>query len=150
VTTTFTPAPAHWSSQLRRSPACYRRSRTCFSSQSNTVRRLVVPFVSFTDSAAPARRRDSVMISELSFWRGFFSKLLGPSCASNRRSSNANRLCGRNSAGFRQICAIFQRDNLRRHFCSSLTCPATQSGLCRPCQLCSSQRKFGNTASCSA
>jgi len=28
----------------------------------------------------------------------------------------ANSLCGPNSAGFPQICAIFQRDNLRRHF----------------------------------
>src|SRR6266567_4651917 len=33
-----------------------------------------------------------------------------------RRSSNANSLQSQNSAGFRQICAIFQRDNLRRHF----------------------------------
>jgi hypothetical protein len=33
-----------------------------------------------------------------------------------RRSSNANCLCGQNSAGFPQICATFQRDNLRRHF----------------------------------
>src|SRR5205085_8627740 len=34
----------------------------------------------------------------------------------HRRSSNANSLQSQNSAGFRQICAIFQRDNLRRHF----------------------------------
>ena len=33
-----------------------------------------------------------------------------------RRSSNANSLQSQNSAGFPQICAIFQRDNLRRHF----------------------------------
>src|SRR5437588_3635149 len=33
----------------------------------------------------------------------------------HRRSSNANSLQSQNSAGFRQICAIFQRDNLRRH-----------------------------------
>jgi hypothetical protein len=33
-----------------------------------------------------------------------------------RRSSNANSLQGQNSAGFPQICAIFQGDNLRRHF----------------------------------
>src|SRR5205823_7235950 len=33
-----------------------------------------------------------------------------------RRSSNANSLQSRNSAGFPQIRAIFQRDNLRRHF----------------------------------
>src|SRR5262249_13539787 len=41
---------------------------------------------------------------------------LSPSCASHRRSSNANSLCRRNSAGLAEICAIFQRDNLRRHF----------------------------------
>jgi hypothetical protein len=34
----------------------------------------------------------------------------------HRRSSNANSLEGQNSAGFPQICAIFQGDNLRRHF----------------------------------
>src|SRR4029450_5134225 len=33
-----------------------------------------------------------------------------------RRSSNANSLQGQNSAGFPQICAIRQGDNLRRHF----------------------------------
>src|SRR5438552_11920012 len=33
-----------------------------------------------------------------------------------RRSSNANGLQSQNSAGFPQIYAIFQRDNLRRHF----------------------------------
>ena len=33
-----------------------------------------------------------------------------------RRSSNANSLQSQNSAGFLQICAIFQRDNLCRHF----------------------------------
>jgi hypothetical protein len=33
-----------------------------------------------------------------------------------RRSSNASGLQSQNSAGFPQICAIFQRDNLRRHF----------------------------------
>src|SRR5260370_39143896 len=32
-----------------------------------------------------------------------------------RRSSNANSLQRQNSAGFRQICSIFQRDNLLRH-----------------------------------
>src|SRR5262249_36921328 len=32
-----------------------------------------------------------------------------------RRSSNANSLCGRNSAGSLEICATFQRDILRRH-----------------------------------
>ncbi len=41
---------------------------------------------------------------------------LGPSCASHRRSSNANSLCGRNSAGSPEICATFQRDILPRHF----------------------------------
>src|SRR4029450_869683 len=33
-----------------------------------------------------------------------------------RRGSNANSLRGQNSAGFLEICAAFQRDNLRRHF----------------------------------
>jgi hypothetical protein len=33
-----------------------------------------------------------------------------------RRSSNANSLSGQNSAGFLEIFANFQRDNLRRHF----------------------------------
>jgi len=33
-----------------------------------------------------------------------------------RRSSNANSLQSQNSAGFLQICAIFQSDNLCRHF----------------------------------
>ena len=32
------------------------------------------------------------------------------------RSLSANGLRRQNSAGFPQICAIFQRDNLRRHF----------------------------------
>jgi hypothetical protein len=41
---------------------------------------------------------------------------LGPSCASHRRSSNANSLCGRNSARSPEICATLQRDNLQRHF----------------------------------
>jgi hypothetical protein len=40
----------------------------------------------------------------------------GPSGISQRRSSNANSLCGHISAGTPQICATFQRDNLRRHF----------------------------------
>jgi len=31
-------------------------------------------------------------------------------------SSNANSLCGRNSAGSPEICATFQRHILRRHF----------------------------------
>src|SRR5215468_12581051 len=33
---------------------------------------------------------------------------LGPSCASHRRSLNANSLGGQNSAGSLEICAIFQ------------------------------------------
>src|SRR5205807_10228818 len=41
---------------------------------------------------------------------------LAPSCAFHRRSSNANSLCGRNSARSPEIRAIFQRDNLPRHF----------------------------------
>jgi hypothetical protein len=40
---------------------------------------------------------------------------LGPSCASHRRSLNANSLGGRNSAGSTQIYATLQRDILRRH-----------------------------------
>jgi hypothetical protein len=32
------------------------------------------------------------------------------------RSSNANGLCGQNSAASSEICTTFQRDNLRRHF----------------------------------
>jgi hypothetical protein len=34
----------------------------------------------------------------------------------NAASKNANSLGGRNSAGFLEICATFQEDNLRRHF----------------------------------
>jgi len=41
---------------------------------------------------------------------------LGPSCASHRRSSNANSLGGQNLAGSPEICATFQRDILPRHF----------------------------------
>ena len=41
---------------------------------------------------------------------------LGPSCAFHRRSSNANSLFGRNSAGSPEIRATFQRDILARHF----------------------------------
>jgi hypothetical protein len=41
---------------------------------------------------------------------------LGPELRLPPRSSNANSLQGQNSAGFPQICAIFQGDNLRRHF----------------------------------
>ena len=55
---------------------------------------------------------------------------LGPSCASHRRSSNTNSLCGRNSAGYRKSVRPFQRDILRRHFLSSSPpTSATQSGL---------------------
>jgi hypothetical protein len=50
-----------------------------------------------------------------------------------RRSSNANSLQSQNSAGFRQICAIFQSENFASTFLSSsLICPATQYGLCAP------------------
>jgi hypothetical protein len=34
---------------------------------------------------------------------------LGPSCASHRRSSNTNSLCGRNLAGSPEICATFSK-----------------------------------------
>ena len=70
---------------------------------------------------------------------------LGPSCAPLRRSSNANSLCGGNSAGSPKICATFQRDILRRHFLSSspLT-PARQSGL--PKLTCEHRSKRRDTA----
>src|SRR5260221_8726148 len=45
---------------------------------------------------------------------------------SHRRSSNANSLCSRNSAGSPEICATFQRD-----LSSSPPTPAMQSGLRR-------------------
>jgi hypothetical protein len=35
---------------------------------------------------------------------------------SHRRSSNANSLCSRNSAGSPEICATFQREILQQHF----------------------------------
>ena len=38
------------------------------------------------------------------------------SCASHRRSSNANSLCGRKFGWIPEICATFQRDILTRHF----------------------------------
>jgi hypothetical protein len=41
---------------------------------------------------------------------------LDRAASAQHRSSNANSLGGQNSAGFPQICATFQRDNLRRHF----------------------------------
>ena len=49
-----------------------------------------------------------------------------PSCVSPTRSSNANSLCAQNSAGFLEIRAIFQRDNLRRQhavgLCGIVSC----------------------------
>ena len=42
--------------------------------------------------------------------------LLARAAYHRRRSSNANGLRGQNSAGFPQISATFQRDNLRQHF----------------------------------
>jgi hypothetical protein len=48
---------------------------------------------------------------------GFLSSQQSTRAAYPRwRSSNANSLQSQNSAGFRQICAIFQSDNLCRHF----------------------------------
>src|SRR5262249_57203395 len=41
---------------------------------------------------------------------------LGPSCASHRRSSNANSLMRPEFGWITGICATFQRDILRRHF----------------------------------
>jgi hypothetical protein len=65
----------------------------------------------------------------LGSWETVRARLVSPAQASlprslayaraaypQRRSSNANSLQSQNSAGFPQICAIFQRDNLRRHF----------------------------------
>src|SRR6516165_9849542 len=68
-----------------------------------------------------------------------------PELRLHRRSSNANSLCGRNSAGSPEICATFQRDILRRHFLSSspLT-PARQSGL--PKLTCEHRSKRRDTA----
>src|SRR5262249_19474706 len=61
-----------------------------------------------------------------------------------RRSSNANSLCGQNSAGFPgNLCDLSKGCFATTFLSSSPVCPATQSGLCRPCQVCSSQRKFG-------
>ena len=54
-------------------------------------------------------------LSGLGFAYCDFTRLT-PSCVPPQRSSNANSLCGQNSAGSPQICATFQRDNLRRHF----------------------------------
>jgi hypothetical protein len=54
-----------------------------------------------------------------------------PRAYPQHRSSNANSLQSQNSAGFAQICAIFQSDNLRRTFLSSSpSTPARQCGLC--------------------
>jgi hypothetical protein len=44
---------------------------------------------------------------------------LGPSCASHRRSSNTNSLCGRNSAGSPEICATFSKGYFATTFLSS-------------------------------
>ena len=56
---------------------------------------------------------------------------LGPSCASHRRSSNTNSLCGRNSTGSPEICDELSKGYFATTFLSSsLTCPATQSALC--------------------
>src|SRR6516164_11122156 len=58
---------------------------------------------------------------------------LGPSCASHRRSSNANSLGGRHPAGSPEICATFQRDFATTFLSSSPPTPARQSRLCGPC-----------------
>src|SRR5262249_52486670 len=55
---------------------------------------------------------------------------LGPSCASLRRSSNANSLCRQIWLDSLEIYATFQRDILRTFLSSSPPTPATQSGLC--------------------
>jgi hypothetical protein len=62
----------------------------------------------------------------LGSWESARTRLVSPAQAEipayaraaypQRRSSNASGLQSQNSAGFPQICAIYQRDNLRRHF----------------------------------
>src|SRR5262249_12476401 len=75
---------------------------------------------------APRGSKSFSMAIPIWFWEKLFQKnwLIAedpgrtqPRAAYPRRcSSNASGLPGRNSAGFPQICATFQRDNLRRHF----------------------------------
>src|SRR5215831_17666205 len=78
--------------------------------------------------AAAQTRVVSLAGIRLGSWESARARLVSPTQASlprswptraaypQRRSSNANSLQSQNSAGFPQICAIFQRDNLRRHF----------------------------------
>jgi hypothetical protein len=61
---------------------------------------------------------------------------LGSSCASQRRSSNANSLCRQIWLDSLEIYATFQRDILRTLLSSSPPTPAMQSGLYQPtCRL---------------
>src|SRR6266516_7930821 len=79
--------------------------------------------------AAAQTRVVSLAGIRLGSWESARARLVSPAQASpprswptpelripKRRSSNANCLQSQNSAGFPQICAIFQRDNLQRHF----------------------------------
>src|SRR2546430_16870187 len=61
---------------------------------------------------APASRKGSAEDRGNSCQRKHPAEILalGSSCASHRRSSNTNSLCGRSSAGSPEICATFQRD----------------------------------------
>jgi hypothetical protein len=52
---------------------------------------------------------------------------LGAASKLKRGTSNGNSLCGGNSAGSREICATFQRDNLRRHFSVRIRPPQPRS-----------------------
>ena len=61
---------------------------------------------------------------------------LGPSCASRRRSSNANSLCRQIWLDSLEIYATFQRDILRTFLSSSPPTSASQSGLCGLCPGC--------------
>src|SRR5262249_53337791 len=77
-------------------------------------------------NAAAQTRVVSLAGIRLGSWESARARLVSPAQASlprswptpelriPRRSSNANSLQSQNSAGFPQICAIFQRDNLRR------------------------------------
>src|SRR6266540_1787092 len=57
---------------------------------------------------------------------------LGPTSKLKRGSSNGNSLCGGNSPGSREICATFQRDNLRRHRYSVVLDPEPSSNCQQP------------------
>jgi hypothetical protein len=78
--------------------------------------RAVAEFLAALDDEDPnAARKLPTVISPMMFAHavpGARLELRAP----QRRSSNANSLCGQNSVRFSEICASFQRDILRRHF----------------------------------